>query len=216
MVSTKSPISHLQGFIQAGGRSSRMGTDKAWLEINGRPMIECVLAAAQPVVNELAIVINPANAQAQRYEQLATQWNARLLHDLHDHKGPLGGIHTALQHCAADEAALILACDLPFLTSDVLTHLCHKHKSSTAQITVPLDESGRSQPLAAIYDQACLPIATEMIARDELKVDRLFAQVATQLVSYDELAQLPNNAKFFANLNAPEDWQSLYLFGQTS
>lgn len=187
-----------------------MGTDKAWLEIKSRPLIESVLAAAQPVADNLAIVINQANPQAARYAQLATEWNARLLHDQHDHKGPLGGIHTALQHCGADEAALILACDLPFLTSDLLACLARKHKSDHAQITVPLDRSGRPQPLVAIYEQSCLPTVAALIATEQLKVDRLFAQLATQLVSFDDLAQFPGSEKFFANLNSPEDWQLLH------
>lgn len=187
-----------------------MGTDKAWLEINGRPLIECVLAVAQPVVDELAIVINSANPQAERYEQLAAQWNARLLHDLHDHKGPLGGIHTALETCGDDEAALILACDLPFLTTDLLTCLCRKHKSGTAQVTAPLNQSGRPQPLVAIYDQSCLPMVAEMIALDRLKVDQLFEQATTQFLGFDDLAQFPASERLFSNLNSPEDWQAIY------
>lgn len=187
-----------------------MGTDKAWLEVKDHPMIESVLAAALPVADDLAIIINAANSQAERYAQLAALWNARLLHDQHDHKGPLGGIHTALQHCGADEAAFILACDLPFLTSDLLACMCQKHKSGHVQITVPLDGSGRPQPLVAIYEQSCLPTVAALIATEQLKVDRLFAQLATQLVSFDDLAQLPGSEKFFANLNSPEDWQLLH------
>src|SRR5215210_6020440 len=113
MTNNTEPVAH--AFIQAGGRSSRMGTDKAWVEINGQPLIEYVLAAAQPIVGSLSIIINAANSNADRYARLSEHWDARLLDDLHDHQGPLGGIHTALKNCDVGSAALILACDLPFL-----------------------------------------------------------------------------------------------------
>ena len=198
----------IHAFIQAGGRSSRMGTDKAWLEINGHPMIESVLAAAQPVAASLSILINSANPNAKRYRELAAKWNARLLHDLHDHKGPLGGIHTALKICGENESALILACDMPYLPSEFLNFLCQKHLSGTAAITVPIDQEGRLQPLAAIYDQACLPVIKEMLAANRLRVDRLFEQVPTQFVSLDEIAISSLTEKLFSNLNSPEDFAS--------
>lgn len=185
-----------------------MGTDKAWLEINGRPLIECVLAAAQPVVDSLAIVINAARPQAGRYEKLAAEWGARLLHDLHDHKGPLGGIHTALVNCAPHEAALILGCDLPFLTTDLLTLLCQRQQSGHQSATVPFDQSGRPQPLAAIYTPTCLAPATQMLVAGQLRIDRLYERVVTARIPFAELASLPNAADFFLNINTPEEYQA--------
>src|SRR5262250_2284548 len=96
------PQSAIRGFIQAGGRSSRMNRDKAWLEIDGAPMIERVIAAARPAVGSLGIIVNAANSQIERYEKLAESSDAMLIFDLHQHLGPLGGIHTALAHCWAN------------------------------------------------------------------------------------------------------------------
>jgi len=202
--------SNIHAFIQAGGRSSRMGADKAWLEINGRPMIENVLAAAQPVAASLSIVINHANSNADRYRELAEKWNARLLFDLHDHKGPLGGIHTALKTCEENESALILACDMPFITTEFLSFLCHAHQAGNPQfITVPSDQEGRLQPLAAIYDQACLFATEEMLISDQLRVDLLFGKVATQVVGYEKLPALPETENLFANINSPTERERL-------
>ncbi|MBS1790120.1 MAG: molybdenum cofactor guanylyltransferase [Acidobacteria bacterium] len=198
----------IHAFIQAGGRSSRMGTDKAWLEINGRPMIEHVLAAAEPAAASLSIVINPANPNAERYRELAAKWDARLLYDLHDHKGPLGGIHTALKTCAENESALILACDMPFITAEFLNFLCQKHMSGNASVTVPIDQEGRFQPLAAIYSRACLLAIEEKLATDRLKVDQLFEQVLTQLISFDKMVTLQGSEITLSNLNSPEDYQA--------
>ncbi|HMV51216.1 MAG TPA: molybdenum cofactor guanylyltransferase [Blastocatellia bacterium] len=198
----------IQVFIQAGGRSSRMGVDKAWLEINGQPMIEHVLAAARPVADGLSIVIHPANPNAARYSELAASRQARLLNDLHDHQGPLGGIYTALANCRAGEAALILACDVPFLTTEFLEFLCRKHRARAPQVTVPLCADGRLQPLAAIYDQSCLAAVEEKLARQELKVGRLFDAVRSELIDFQEFAHLPGASKFFLNLNTMAEYRS--------
>src|SRR5262247_3892243 len=120
--------SAIRGFIQAGGLSSRMNRDKAWLEIEGAPMIERVIAAARPAVGRLEIIVNGANPQIERYEKLAGDYGARLIFDLHNHLGPLGGIHTALTHCGANESALILACDMPFITTEFLSLLGAIHQ----------------------------------------------------------------------------------------
>ena len=213
---------NIHAFIQSGGRSSRMGTDKAWLEINGRPMIEHVLAAAEPVAASLSIVINQANPNADRYRQLAEKWNARLIYDLHDHKGPLGGIHTALsvlnRDCkGAAASALILACDLPFLTTEFLSLLCQLHQGDDPQsairnpqlITVPTDQEGRLQPLAAIYDRACLPAIEEMLDGYQLKVDLLFRKVSTEIVGYEKFSALPEAENLFSNINSPIEHEQL-------
>lgn len=200
--------SDIHAFIQAGGRSSRMGTDKAWLEINGRPMIEHVLAAAEPIAAGLSIVINSASPNEGRYRELAEKWNARLLYDLHDHKGPLGGIHTALKNCGENDAALILACDLPFLTTEFLNFLCQKHRSGNAAITVPTDQNNHLQPLVAIYNLACLPAIEEMVSNDKLRVDGLFEKASTEIINFAAIAQLPASDKFFSNLNSSLDYQN--------
>src|SRR5215813_2342513 len=128
--------SAIRGFIQAGGRSSRMKLDKAWLEIDGVPMIERAVAAAKPAAGRLGIIVNAANPQVERYERLAESCDARLIFDLHEHLGPLGGIHTALAHCGAGESALILACDLPFITTEFLSFLCDIHPTRNPQSAI--------------------------------------------------------------------------------
>jgi molybdopterin-guanine dinucleotide biosynthesis protein A len=199
----------MMGAIQAGGRSSRMGEDKAWLILDGRPMIERVLAAARPVADRLAIVINASSPHPEAYQQLAARWDVMLLHDLYEHRGPLGGIHTALAHCAADEPALVLACDLPFLTAEFLALLCQLHQTAASDVTVPLDQSNRVQPLAAIYAGSCREIIAEMISRHQLRVDQLYSRVATRQVAFNEIAHLPNAERFFVNINTPEEYRAV-------
>lgn len=197
--------------IQAGGRSTRMGTDKAWLELAGRPLIEHLLAAAQPLAQRLAIVISRDHPTADQYAQLAARYRAALLHDLHDQRGPLGGIHTALRHAQLDEKTLVLACDLPFLTTEFLGWLQDLDQQETALnrqhgLTTPVDEAGRVQLLAAFYSRpVCLPPVEQMLAADVLRLDRLCARVHTRRVEFAEYAHLPGAEKFLGNLNTPAD-----------
>jgi molybdenum cofactor guanylyltransferase len=203
--------SAISGFIQAGGRSSRMNLDKAWLEIDGVPMIERALSAAGPVAGRMGIIVNATNPQIERYERLAGSTGAKLIFDLHEHLGPLGGIHTALAQCVEGESALILACDLPFITTEFLSFIRDIHQVQNPQsITVPLDQSNRLQPLAAIYNPSvgALEATIErMLAAKELKVDLLYSRVSTRRTPFAEFAHLPDSERFFINVNTPEEYR---------
>lgn len=192
--------------IQAGGRSARMGVDKSWVTLEERPLIEYALQAAQPLAQRLAIVISHDMPQQAQYEQLAARWHAQLLFDPHDHCGPLGGIHTALSNCAADETALILACDLPFITAEFLRLLAQAHSTTTAPaITIPLDQTGRHQMLAGFYDQACLSAVEQLLAEGKLRVDGLCAYVNVQEIEFAAYAHLPHAPNLLNNLNTREE-----------
>ena len=197
-----------------------MKQDKAWLEVDGVPMIERVVAAAGGAAGRLGIIVNAANPQIERYEKLAESCDARVIFDLHEHLGPLGGIHTALAHCGAARSALVLACDLPFITTELLSFLCGVHQGENPQsaslqfgrnpqsITVPLDQSDRPQPLAAIYDQSLEATVGQMLAANELRVDLLYSRVSTRRVGYAEFAHLRDAERFFINVNTPEEYRA--------
>ncbi|MGH9846672.1 MAG: molybdenum cofactor guanylyltransferase [Blastocatellia bacterium] len=205
----QSAILNLQSaFIQAGGKSSRMGSDKAWIEVEGRPMIERALAAAAAVADQLGVVINPATRERARYEDLSAKWNAHLTEDLHDHRGPLGGIHTALsynQNNTEPAPALILACDLPFVTADFLSLLIEIHEREANDFTAPVDRSGTLQPLAAIYSPSCLEPVERLLMANRLRVDRLCDLVRTRKVFFEEFAHLPGSERLLVNINSPAD-----------
>jgi molybdopterin-guanine dinucleotide biosynthesis protein A len=202
-----------------------MNRDKAWLEIDGVPMIERALRAAGPIAGRLGIIVNAGNPRIEWYEKLAESYGAKLIFDLHEHLGPLGGIHTALAHCEDGGSALILACDMPFVTSEFLSFLCDIHQTKNPQscqtggrnqqsITVPLDQSNRLQPLAAIYDSsegALEATVDRMIAANELKVDMLYSRAPTRQVGFAEFAHLPGAERFFININTPEEYRETLL-----
>jgi molybdenum cofactor guanylyltransferase len=195
--------SQMLGAIQAGGLSSRMGQDKAWLTIDGRSLIEHSLTAIQPVVESVAVVANAANSD---YRQLAAEWQALLLEDRIPGCGPLGGIEAALR--AARQDVLALGCDLPFVTTDLLRKLRSIHELESAEATVPMDVSGRLQPLVAVYGADCLSHIEAMLDAGDYKVDRLFCRVSTRFVEFAELAALPGSDQFFTNINTPADYRA--------
>jgi molybdopterin-guanine dinucleotide biosynthesis protein A len=212
------------GFIAAGGRSSRMGRDKAWLELGGRPMIEYLIDALQPVTSGIAIIANN-----EKYKRL----NYPVFADTHEGIGPLEAIRTALVNSLTPYSILV-GCDLPFVSSDLLTLLSsltqkkptevqndHKKDESLAiQATgyglqtadtplaiVPLNEEGRPEPLCAVYAIQGLPSVTNLIANGIRKVSFLFEQIPTRFVSFNEVRHLQNARLFFTNINTQEDFE---------
>jgi molybdopterin-guanine dinucleotide biosynthesis protein A len=204
------------GAIQAGGRSARMGADKAWLTLGGRPLIARALDAARGVVDRLIIVLHRDDLAddlvCARYARLGRERGAGLVEDHYHRLGPLGGIQTALSECRDDEPALVLACDLPFITPEFLALLARRHLASPSRggpaATVPSDQMGRRQPLAAIYDRSCQEVIAPLLAAGRLRLDELLARIAVNPVSAVEYAHLPGADRLLLNLNTPEDYRA--------
>ncbi|MCS6805050.1 MAG: molybdenum cofactor guanylyltransferase [Acidobacteriota bacterium] len=186
----------LSVFIQAGGHSSRMGCNKALLPLGSQTCIERVLAVAMQISPSVTIVANDANS----YRFL----NCPLISDTYRGIGPLGGIHAALQHCQADWA-LILGCDLPFLTAPLLRYLIAQANDFDA--IVPRSEDGRLQPLCALYARRCLSEVIRLIESKELAPRALFPRVRTRVVQWRELSSLPGAQWFFFDMNTPDSYE---------
>jgi molybdopterin-guanine dinucleotide biosynthesis protein A len=182
------------GFVTAGGRSSRMGADKAWLDLGGRPMIEHVIAALEPVTASIAIL-----AQGARYERLGFPVFA----DTRSGIGPLEAIRTALSHADTTRVVLV-GCDLPFVTPELFKLLLGI--AGENYLIVPVSAEGKLEPLCAIYTTNALPAVTELIAQGHRRVSVLFERVPTRLVSFEELSHLAGAERFFENVNTPEDY----------
>lgn len=202
----KSSFRAISGFIQAGGHSSRMGTDKSWIKIEDIFMIQRVINAAlpcvDPCVEKMSVVINSTNPNINSYKQLSSDNDLRLIYDIHDHKGPLGGIHTVLKQLSSASSALILACDLPFISEQFIRFLIDTHLSEDNALTLPEDIEGRLQPLAGIYSYECLSHVDQMMAGNILRVDKLCERVKTRNVRFDEYKHLEGADKFLVNVNS--------------
>jgi molybdopterin-guanine dinucleotide biosynthesis protein A len=185
----------VEGFILVGGESSRMGTDKAQLVFHGIPSIERI---ATELLAATSIVIQVGS-------RLDRHLAIKNVPDIHPGWGALGGIHTALRACERDWA-LIVACDLPFVTRALFERLAGFRNSQTDAV-VPIQADGRPQPLCALYRrETCLPQAERLIKNDEHTPRALLAAVETRRIEMTSLADLRGAKNFFLNVNTPADF----------
>lgn len=191
----------VSGFVTAGGKSSRMKQDKAWLNLNGRTMIERVIDAVKPVASTVSIIAND-----DRYNQLGLPVFA----DTYAGLGPLEAIRTALAN-SVSSTVLLAGCDTPFVSTEMFDYLIRARGAH--QAVVPVGKDGRFQPLAAVYSTDALDHVSRMIERRELKIGPLFDLVSTRFVAYEEICHLPRAELFFENINTPEEYaRALKLF----
>lgn len=180
--------------ILAGGQSSRMGTNKAFAEVGGRPIIERVIDRVHHLSDERIIVANTP----KEYSHL--DWPVYT--DLVPGKGPLGGLYTALAKTRS-EHTLVVSCDQPFLNSDLLRFLIDLRAGY--DIVVPLDREHYPQRMHAVYGKACLEPIRRDLEANRLKVIGFFADVRVREVSGDEIDRFDPERLSFFNVNTPED-----------
>jgi len=189
----KGTVTDLEGFILAGGLSSRMGTDKSRLTLNGVTFTERIASVLAQVCSSVKVVGRPT-------DDLGIESTA----DLVEHWGALGGLHAALGACQATWS-VVVACDLPFVTSDLLAHLASFREGFEA--VVPIQENGFLQPLCAFYRvDPCFPQVDELIKTGERRPQVLLEKVRTRRVEFSEIRHLPEASRFFDNINTPEDY----------
>jgi molybdopterin-guanine dinucleotide biosynthesis protein A len=185
----------LEGFVLAGGASSRMGTDKAQLLINGQTFVERIATALAVVTNVVNVV---GSLEKESESQLVN------VKDVFEKWGALGGLHAALSACRATWA-LVVACDLPFVTGELFSRLTGLRHDFEA--VAPVQNDGRPQPLCAIYRvDPCLLTAEKLIKSGERRPVSLLQSVRARWVAFDELADLDGAYRFFDNINTPEDY----------
>jgi molybdenum cofactor guanylyltransferase len=175
--------------VLAGGKSSRMGRDKALLPFRGGVLAGHVAAAVAAAAGSVTLIGDP-----QKYGHLGYP----VLPDRRPGMGPLGGIESALSHTAADWN-LVLACDMPAVSAEILRGLLEAAESCGADALVPAGPSGRAEPLTAVYHRRCGPSFRRALDAGVRKVmDALDAlQVRTWTVA---------DSACLENLNTPEEW----------
>jgi len=181
--------------ILAGGKSSRLGRDKAFVEVRGRPLIEDLLAQTDGLGLETLIITN--HPEAYRY------LNRPLLSDVLPERGPLGGLYTALS-AASQPQLLCLACDMPFIVRPLIDYLISLISESDG--VVPR-LSGKVEPLRAIYARTCLAPMRAALEADRLALHDFLSASGLHLRFVEE-AEIdrfdPDHLSFF-NINTPED-----------
>jgi molybdopterin-guanine dinucleotide biosynthesis protein A len=186
----------VEGFILAGGASSRMGEDKSLLRLDGQTFVGSAARALLAVTARVSVVSSRAGAGSH---------GLPVVEDLRAGLGALGGLHAALASCRAEWAAVV-ACDLPFVTGELLARLLSECTEETDAVA-PAQEDGRVQPLCALYRAGvCLEQAEALIRAGELRPRVLLTRVRSRLVAFEELRDLKGSTRFFVNVNTPEDY----------
>ncbi|MBF7092444.1 molybdenum cofactor guanylyltransferase [Flavobacterium sp. ALJ2] len=179
-------------FILCGGKSFRMQSEKGLVLFKGKPFIEHIIQAILPITKNIQLVTNGNDYDYLEYNKIS---------DIEIDKGPLGGIYTALYY-SETEFSMILSCDIPLISTELLSELIEKHDKEAA-ITVLSSES-RMHPLIGIYAKKNLPIIKEAIAQGDLKLMNLIAKVPHQIITLDESQSLN-----FTNINSPDELNDL-------
>lgn len=184
--------------IIAGGKSSRMGTDKAFVKIGEQTLIERILARVKALQQaETLLITNKPEA--------FTQFALPTYTDYIPEKGSLGGIYTAL-HYSQTAYTLVVACDMPFLNVDLLQYMIGliTEKRSDYEVIVPRID-GYPQALHAIYHKACLEPIKSRLDADKLKIIGFYDAVRVRYLEEAEYQAFDPNGLAFFNANTPEE-----------
>jgi molybdopterin-guanine dinucleotide biosynthesis protein A len=176
------------GFVLVGGRSSRMGRDKALLEWHGAPLVEHVAQAVRQAAGSVVLIGDPSRYGGLGYEVRADDSSGL---------GPAGGVATALRLGRA-EWNLIVACDMPKISTEALRLLLERAETSQANCIVPVASNCELEPLCAVYHSRCLEPLDQAILCNRLKMKDLVVELGADLVAGLEPHGL-------ANFNTPED-----------
>ena len=193
-------LDQITGVILAGGKSSRYGTNKALVEINGMRLIDRVVQAMGSVFPHLLLVTNTPH----EYAYLQTP----MVEDLIKGLGPLGGIYTGLE-VISDNAGFFVACDMPFINPDLILHITELLEDFHA--VVPRVD-WKIEPLYALYTKGCLPYIKEAIRTKEYQIVKVFDRIRVRYLEEDEIRAIDPQLKTFLNINRPEELKRVKEF----
>jgi molybdopterin-guanine dinucleotide biosynthesis protein A len=184
----------ITGVVQAGGKSTRMGgSPKALIELDGRRIVERVVAAIAPVVDDVLIVTNTP--------ELYAFLGLPMVGDVFPDHGSLGGIYSGLV-AAPGDAAFTVACDMPFLRADVARLVIER--AADADVVIPR-VGEQLETMHASYAKTCLPHIESRLAAGRLKIIGFFDDVRVREIPESDVRRLADPSVVFMNVNTPEE-----------
>lgn len=182
------------GVIVAGGKSSRMGTNKALIELNGLPLIAHVARTMQHVFKRVFIVAD--DAEPYRFLRLP------VYPDIFKDSGPLGGIHAGFVHSGA-KSIFVAACDTPFISPALIEYIIHYPSEASVKVA---QMDGEVHPLCGWYDRSTMPYVQQALEANQLQVKKVLCHL--------QAAEVPitNELPFYhplllKNFNTPADFE---------
>jgi len=175
---------HITGIILAGGKSSRIGSDKGFLLLKNKAFIQHIIEAMKPLVNEIIIVSNNTDYDI---------FNLKRVNDLIKNAGPLAGIYTGLHH-SKTENNLVLSCDVPLINTKTLEKLTDNIEENTD--IIQLESNSKTMPLIALYKKQCESRFLELLQQGERRL-----RFAVNQCNVKTIILNPELEKYTANIN---------------
>jgi molybdopterin-guanine dinucleotide biosynthesis protein A len=199
MVAQNHPV-----IVLAGGKSTRLGRDKASELLAGRPLLQHVIDGSSGFASALVVV----TAKGQRLPAVQSKAPVLVVEDDYPEAGPLGGVYSGLNALAADsidgvtQTALVVACDMPLLQPALLEEVLRLVPGHDAAVPV---HQGLPEPLCAAYTTACLEPARKLLEARSYRVSGLLEQIDARLIPEEHWRLLDPEGLSFLNVNRESD-----------
>lgn len=181
----------ITGIILAGGKSTRMGSEKGLVLLNKKPFIKHIIEALKPLVNTIIIVSNNPEYDV---------FNLKITEDIIKNSGPLAGLYSGLFY-SKTEHNLVLSCDVPLITTEVLEQLIHD--SQIDFDVIQLQSKNKTMPLIAMYKKRCMQQCLALLQNDERRLRVAINQFKTKtIVLNSHLEQYTKNINTIEQLEA--------------
>ena len=185
----------MTAIILAGGKSQRMGANKAFLKFGGRTFIEHQIVQLGKIFDEIIVSANDADSYAGL--------KLPVVSDIMPGKGPLSGICAGLIR-AASFHAFVIACDMPFIDEKMILYL--KGQIGDYDVIVPQTARGL-EPMHAFYSKNCIQPIYRCIEKGKLRIIDFFSEVRVKVIDEKEFKGLDMSAQSLVNLNTPEEYK---------
>ena len=189
-------MTDITGVILVGGKSRRMGTDKAFLELDGIPLIERLLLVFRECFSQ-TILVGDNGGRFSAYD-------VTVVADIYP-GSPLGGIYSGLYN-ATDEHIFVASCDLTYPNSAVIRKICSL--KDNYDVVVPTLSHG-FETLCAIYSKSCLTAMRDMLECGNHRIFDLYPQINVRAIPYEELVSIDKNETAFLSVNTPEEFDAV-------
>lgn len=183
----------MRAIILAGGKSSRMKTNKAFVKLHNQPLIERIIGILRPVFQENILIVT-------NEPELYTHLNVQLTPDLIQGYGPICGIYTGLM-LSDSFANFFLPCDMPFINAESIRYMLDEYKEY--DVTVPVI-GGYIEPLYGIYSKNCLQPIYNCMQQDNYNIKSFYKHVKVKTIPETVFRQIDPELKMFTNINTPK------------
>jgi len=187
----------MTGIILSGGKSIRMGEDKAFIEIEGVPIVRRIYNLFKELFQEIIIVTNQ--------KELFSNFDSRIYSDLLPNKGVLGGLYTGIFYSTFNYSFCV-ACDMPFIKKPLVQYLMNHLQEN--DVIVPRTKDGL-QPLHAIYSKNCLEPIKKIIEQGNYSIIDFYGMVKVKIIQEDDFISLDPHRESFINVNTPIELLSI-------